>query len=539
MSGPLFRLDPQPLERWEIPAVLLATLLGGFLRLWDISSVPPGLWYDEAIIGLGVLKILREPGLPIFFMLHGHAEEPLFYYLNVPGVLAGGANGLSLRVTSAIAGTLTIPAVWWCARQFLDPKRALLAAIVFAGMRWHIHISRLSFRTILTPPICALISGFGSRAIRSGRRSDIAAAGALAGLGLYSYLSMRLYVVIAAASLLAGWWIVRSCPLRRLALWPVAFLIVFLPLGIDYVAHPEHFSARQGEVTENMSAARLLAQARDVALMPVVRGDHVAKHNIPGPPRFVQSHLFGSAVEDSHAQWIDAGRSPTGSPDPHGTGLPVFDLATGTLFCAGFLLVVVASFRREWPAIHLMLWIVVGSLASVLSFGAPNMLRLLFLTPAAAIVVALALGAAADRITRSTTVRTLIFAGFALWFVAGEAYRYFAVWPKHPAVWGEFNSAFAEAARSLRDAEDAPETIIVPEYILNAPTFAFEADAIRERLAGDSTAEPQGRAWWLAPLPPYPPVANLPQPARPVIELPTPDGSPWAIVFETNANGPE
>ncbi len=539
MNGDLFLREPQPLQRWELPAVLLVTVLGGILRLWSIGDVPPGLWYDEAIIGLGVLKILREPGLPIFFMLQGHAEEPLFYYLNVPGVLIGGANGLSLRVTSAIIGTLTVPAVWWSARQFLDPKRALLAAIIFAGMRWHVHFSRLSFRTLLSPIACALITGFLARAVRSWRKSDLIAAGALTGLGLYTYLSMRLYVIIAALSLLTGWWIMRACPIRRLALWAAAAAMVFLPLGIDYIVHPEHFSARQGEVTENMSAGLVAKQVRDIALMPAFRGDHVGKHNVPGSPRFLQTYVLGSDVEDAHARWIDASRSREGAPDRHGTGLPVFDLLTGMVFYVGVVLVIAAAIRREWPAIHLLLWLTIGSLASVLSFGAPNMLRLLYLAPVAAMILACAAEWIARRTGMKPRVQLSLLVAFSVWFVAGESYRYFQLWPKHPAVWGEFNSAFAEAAQTLRTQSDAPSTIVVPEYILNAPTFEFESDVIRERLRGDASDEIPAEAWWLAPAPPWPGLKSLPQPAVPILELRDRNGETWARVFETKENGPE
>src|SRR5690606_36953436 len=109
--------------------------------------------------------------------------------------------------------------------------------------------------------------------------------------------------------------------------------VLFAPVGIDYLRNPDHFTGRQDQVSlfdqGREGWVRMAGQLRDVALMTVVRGDHEAKHNIPGPPRFWQGYLVGGPPEESAARWADA-REILGSeaPDPHGTGLPVFDLPT-------------------------------------------------------------------------------------------------------------------------------------------------------------------------------------------------------------------
>src|SRR5690606_28863430 len=177
------------------------------------------------------------------------------------------------------------------------------------------------------------------------------------------------------------------------------------PAAIDYIHHPEHFTGRQDEVSLVGQGAEgwltIARQARDVALMPTLRGDHVAKHKLPGPPRFSQPVLWGSNGPDSHGWWRDI--DPAEAPDPHGTGLAAFDIITGLLLYLGIgILLVRASRRRAWPDRLFLFWLLFGAAASVFSFGAPNMLRLQLLTP----VCALGLAIAADAIFQRLLVRS-------------------------------------------------------------------------------------------------------------------------------------
>jgi len=534
--------SPSPVARWEWLALAVAVVVGGVLRLWGIADLPPGLWYDEAIIGQGVLRILRDPGFPIFFMIQGHPEEPLFYYLNVPAVALFGASATALRATSAVIGTLTIPAVWWAVRRLFGPRQAAVAVLVFAAMRWHVHFSRLSFRTLLSPAFCAIATGFLAEAVRGNRRRDWVLAGAALGAGLYTYLSMRLFVVACGVSgafaLLQARRDGRAAAMLRNAAFGIgAVLLVFLPLGIDYVRHPEHFGARQREVVDQMTAGRVARQAVDVALMPMLRGDHVAKHNIPGPPRFAQAYLWSTDGADSAAQWEDAGRGGGPLADVPGRGVAAFDVVSGALFYAGLVLTLVAAARGSWSDRHVLAWLFVGSLASILSFGAPNMLRLLLLTPVAAMLIArgvLAVGdALAARAGRAAGVA--LVAVFVAFFAAGEARRYFVDWPAHPRTWWEFNSGFAEAARWMRHhADELPAAVVMPVEIADAPTFAFEADGVRDRIRRDVDGAPDATedAWYFVTLPPWPANRVAPRDGKVLADFQLPGGEPWARIVD-------
>lgn len=546
------RDDPRaPIARWEVVALLLAMAVGAVVRYWGLSTVPPGLWYDEAINGLDALSIVREPGLPLFFDTRGHPREPLFMYLNLPGVLLGGTSATTLRALSALIGTLTIPAVWWMARTLAGPRVALAALVAFTFMRWHVHFSRLSFRTIMAPLFCALILTFLVRWMRGKRLHDLVAAGALCGLSLYTYLSMRLFVV--AMALLVALYLVQSrawrggaFPAKPMLLAAGVALLVFLPLGWHYTQNPQDFTGRQDQISlldqGSEGLLQIAAQTRDIALMGIWRGDHEAKHNIPGAPRFTQAYIWGGDGRDNVAAWRDA-RAAGDTRDVHGTGLPVFDALTGMLFYAGLALIGWRAVRhRRIEETGLMLWLLFGALASVLSFGAPNMLRLQLLTPVAAMALALAAVALFDCAARTPLGGrggVALMVALGVWFGVGETKRYFVDWPQHPETWFRFNSHFAELARHYRalDAGERPAFVYVPDYLGDAPTFLFEMDdtgiAIVSDAIEDAPSHEGVRSHFAVTRPPFPPLQRpVPANASPVRELREPDGTVWCVIFE-------
>ncbi|MEQ8820864.1 MAG: glycosyltransferase family 39 protein [Sumerlaeia bacterium] len=548
LASPLWaEARPIPLA-WELAAVALLLVAGAILRFAQLDTVPPGLWYDEAINGLDALTIWREPGFPLFFMTEGHPREPLYMYLELLGVWTAGTTAEAIRGVSGVIGLLTIPLMWLFGRQLGGWRLGLLSAFLLTFMRWHVHFSRLAFRTILSPMFCLLGAILLVRVIRKRRPLDAALFGALLGLSLYTYLSMRLFLVAAGLTFAGGLLITktpRALFAKLSAAAAIGFFVVFAPLGINYLSHPEHFSGRQGEISLIGGGAegwaRIAMQTRDVALMGLLRGDHEDKHNIPGPPRFAQPVLWGSETADAAARWEDLRRTaPEAVPDEHGTGLATFDVVTGLLFYLGLGAVIWRFFRERnlWAA-FLLLWLGLGALASILSFGAPNLLRLLMLSPLAALLIAVAVLTLNDRLALPRTLRAALVTAFLLWFAAGESYRYFAVYPSHPGVWWSYNSNFAELAKTLAESSTRPEQIVVPDYVATAPTFAFLADSVEGVVPwpprGDNAPALSGRVWLVLTQPPFPPLqteglAN--KDVSPIESLETPEGLRWAVIVE-------
>jgi 4-amino-4-deoxy-L-arabinose transferase-like glycosyltransferase len=140
------------------PLILIIgiVLFALFLRMNKISSIPPALSWDEVSIGYNAYSILKtardEHGrfLPIdTFVAYGDYKPPLAIYLTVPFVAVFGLNELSVRMPSALFGTLTVLMTYFLVKELFkkskNPALPLVSATLLAVSPWHINLSRAGF----------------------------------------------------------------------------------------------------------------------------------------------------------------------------------------------------------------------------------------------------------------------------------------------------------------------------------------------------------------------------------------------------------
>ncbi len=152
--------------------LFLIVILSGILRITNIGTNPPSISWDEASIGYNAYSILKtgrdEHGrvLPVdTFAAFGDYKPPMPVYLTVPFVAIFGLNELAVRLPSAIAGTLTVLALYFLVNELLShslqgKKRftvyglgdvayseaiAISAAALLSITPWHIMLSRAGF----------------------------------------------------------------------------------------------------------------------------------------------------------------------------------------------------------------------------------------------------------------------------------------------------------------------------------------------------------------------------------------------------------
>jgi hypothetical protein len=134
LPSPLLPSSAVPDWGWA----LLLTLLGGILRWYKIGA--NSLWVDE----FATLKIVT---LPFADILRAAAEvnfcPPLHFWL-VNGVVSVlGVSEMSLRLVSAVAGTLTIPVAWLLIRELTGSRPvALVSTALLAVNPLHIWYSQ-------------------------------------------------------------------------------------------------------------------------------------------------------------------------------------------------------------------------------------------------------------------------------------------------------------------------------------------------------------------------------------------------------------
>ncbi|MFZ5932590.1 MAG: phospholipid carrier-dependent glycosyltransferase [Patescibacteria group bacterium] len=140
------------MKRITYPILVLIVLLGGFLRIYNLSGSPPSLNWDEAAWGYNAYSIsetLRDEYgqvLPVFTRSFDEYKSTLPLYLMIPSIKIFGLNELGVRFPSAFVGTLAIILIFLLTRQiFRDERMALISSFVFAIEPWAVHLSRVYY----------------------------------------------------------------------------------------------------------------------------------------------------------------------------------------------------------------------------------------------------------------------------------------------------------------------------------------------------------------------------------------------------------
>jgi 4-amino-4-deoxy-L-arabinose transferase-like glycosyltransferase len=310
-------------NRWgeyaiDLAPVVALTALAAALRLFSLVDIPPGLYHDEAFNGLDALGILG--GEHAIYFAANHGREPLFIYLIAATVGALGRTSGALRLASAVCGTLTVPATYLMVRVWFNKRIAVLSTAIIATTYWHVHLSRVGFRTITLPLAIALTVWVSGRAFHSRRRGTWLLAGIFYGACFYTYVAARFTPVVvlgfAVYLLLAG---------EKDRLWPgaVAFaagmLVTLLPLGIYARNHWDVLMGRPGQVSVfnplingGDLPGTVIRQLLSTLGMFFLRGDTIPRHNLPGRPVF-DPFMGGAMILGTGLAAVRARRRDPGS----------------------------------------------------------------------------------------------------------------------------------------------------------------------------------------------------------------------------------
>nr|MBC7244911.1 glycosyltransferase family 39 protein [Chloroflexota bacterium] len=277
-------------RKWLLLA--LAMLVGALLRLQQLDVVPADIGWDLPYNFTDALSILRGE-YRIFFPAN-LGREGLFFYLIALVARFAPLSHFSLKLTSALVGILTIPALYLAARRLFPESVAFGAAFLLAVNRWHIVLSRAGFRVILLPLFSILVLYAFVRALQSYRPFDFALAGLVLGLGFHTYFP---YLFVPGALVLALLLLIlggRRLPWRvllpLLAIMFAVALVVYAPLIRYALENPKEYIARAAlqarllkgdERRTGLNLSFLMDNMRTTLLMFNVYGDGNSRFNVP------------------------------------------------------------------------------------------------------------------------------------------------------------------------------------------------------------------------------------------------------------------
>ncbi|MCB0115831.1 MAG: hypothetical protein KDD84_17140, partial [Caldilineaceae bacterium] len=460
----------QTLPAWRRPRILfvavalLLTLLALCIRLYQIDSVPAGLFYDEAVEGLDAYALSGLPfwRWPIFFTAI-NGREPLYVYLVHAAQTIWGPTIVAVRVVSATAGALMTPALIWLAWElapFLNVRNrhrfALWAGASSLALLWPQMISRLGQRISLFGLFEVLVFAALWHAIsRSAKHAKTQAppnsylrliswllVGVLAGLAFYTYLAVRIlpFVLLPPA---AVWWLRRQG--ARVPRWGIviavgAALLTAAPLLLHFARHPDHLNLRTGQISVlDQGWPTLWANVKAVLGMAFVGGDINFRLNLPE-------------------------RS-------------VFDPVTLLLFAMGLWI----AARRLWRPAQLFLLAGLGImlLPTLLSEQAPNYGRAFGAFPFAVILIALGLEWGLERVNQRFPAAELWPTAAGVLLLTASVVLtlriYFVDWANHPDAFAAWNTGYTAIAEDIRssDQHGGAEVVYAGPGVADKPTVAY------------------------------------------------------------------
>lgn len=341
------------------------------LRAWRTDLIPNTLTGDEASGGLFAVEILQGKFDNVFG--YGWFSFPaLYFYFQAVSITVFGQTTEALRITSALAGALTVGAVYLAGRALYGQRAALIAAIVLAGLHLHIHFSRIGLNNIWDGFWFTAVIGLLWYGWKMDRRTAFLLAGFALGTSQYFYVSVRLLFVLVPA-----WLVLAALADRKrfqrnsasIALMFLVMLIVFIPLLTNYIKDFDQF----------------LAPMQRVSLIGSWLQNELQLTSQPA------WQILANQV------WLSIqGFTNTALRHWYTPGIPILQPAAAAFFLLGLVLMLLTWRRlQHWLV---WLWLAAFTLSGGLSESTPAAQRYIGVVPAAALVIGYSLSQISKRL---------------------------------------------------------------------------------------------------------------------------------------------
>jgi hypothetical protein len=392
-------IEPLPFSRRTLALLGVgAVLFGAAVRLLGIETMPWPLWIDDlSLLGptqalAGRWRDFSDPvraapyGVPHPFGTVGVAYLELWRL----GLRLWGVTVFGVRFPSLAGGVLSLVTAPLLARRLVPRGGAMTTALVLAGLRWSLILSRWGWQAVVLAPILDVSTIALLRARRRGSLALAVFSGLVAGLGAHVYLAAW---IGASALLLFALWPTQGKPagaarIRLGAAFALGFVLLAFPLVLAGREGPLPYFLRVGDHNVAIEARRagsawpVFAIAADALALPWFAADPSARQDIPGRARlswvlavpltavFARAWIF---PRDELSAWllahaaaafaaaVAAGQAthPNGYRYAYLTTVTAVAVSAGVLWLLGFT---ARARRRPWAIASVGL-LAVGSLA--------------------------------------------------------------------------------------------------------------------------------------------------------------------------------
>lgn len=437
---------------------VIIIVLAAVLRLYNLDKVPPGVNRDEASIGYTAYSLMHtakdEYGkfLPISFESFGDWKLPLYIYTTIPFVKIFGLSELAVRLPSAIAGVMSVVAIYYLAKLlFTSETLALLASLVLAIMPWHIHISRVESEAITAVLFTILGSICYLLAIKKKSLMPLILSAIIFSLTYYTYHGNHVFTSLLLFGLVLFY---RQDMVKIPRFWiavgtgTILTLIILLAtfsadhtkisgisiFGDPTVIHNQIELPRQEHANPQSLAARLTHNRFTYAVVTIFQ-NYLRSY---GP-----DFLF-----------IKGGGNRAHNIEGYGNLHPI----EAPLLLLGIVWLISAFQKKEAKLV--IWWLAIGAVAAAITKDAPHSNRMLAVVPA----LALSTAAGIHELIRLAPKKSYVILGaiFVLLYGSAMGYyldRYFAHFPvKEATHWGY---AYKKLVPLLMSPENQTKDVIM------------------------------------------------------------------------------
>ena len=276
-------------------------LLALIIRVFRLTSIPPGLNQDEAVNGYDAYSLettLRDHHgnfLPIMLQSFDDWTSPLITYITIPFVKNFGLSLFSVRIVAVMLGVGSIFLLYLFLKQITKKQEmALLGAFLLAISPWHITLSRWAIPpSTVTFFLLLFLWSFFWTIEKSQKNKSIwlfIIPGITGGILTYSYPTLKLFGPLFVFFLAL---IYLRTNLKGAVIFLASLAILISPIYLLTITDGKYnarFAGVSG-LTETNAKKEILSRYTDYFLphFQFQSGDTDAMHQVPG---FGNSDIF-------------------------------------------------------------------------------------------------------------------------------------------------------------------------------------------------------------------------------------------------------
>lgn len=445
------------MQTWILLAILL---LGLWVRLYKLTSVPPSPSLDEVSIGYNAYSILKtgkdEYGAlyPVLLRAYDDWRPALYVYTVIPFVATLGLSSLAVRLPAVIFAVGSIFLTYLLVIRLFDFRKdkgtlALIAAALVAVSPWHVYLSRLGHEVNLGNFMVLFAIFMFLKAIEKPRLLPLAAI-AFA-VTLYTYQSEKIVIPLLLVVLA---WIYRKKLLSQKKIVTVSVLlgsVIVLPLLKVSFTPEALLRFRATSVFSNNPLYELASQKRQSA--------H-AKGDIPGELFFSKAvttaYIFSSQyVSHLSPGWLFIGAAREAHKIPY-TGLLY---PWEALFFVMGLVWFWQHRRSTESGQFLFVWLLVSILPGAITTQAPHAMRTFTTIPIWQIFIALGIAIMIEELNRKRKTQFALSLFIVVALFGSLAWRnYFVTFRNEQS--DSFQYALGKAIEAVMQKQDSWDHIV-------------------------------------------------------------------------------